>query len=106
MKATVATASALILTACSVQHQPSAAAQAKPYVIGMGDIMLLNQLHHEKLWFAGTAGNWPLAATKLDELHGGFGRVETYHPAFKKKPTAPAIDEFMSECRWPNSTKR
>lgn len=97
MKAKLTGAAALLLmTACAVkQPAPDQAAQTKPYVIGMGDIMLTNQLHHSKLWFAGSAGNWPLAKYELGELHGGFARVATYHPTFKKKPTGPLVDEFV-----------
>ncbi|HEY7808536.1 MAG TPA: hypothetical protein VIC34_15170 [Croceibacterium sp.] len=96
-KLVVGAVAATILTAgCAVkQPPPDQSPQAKPYVIGMGDIMLTNQLHHSKLWFAGTAGNWPLAKYELGELHGGFARVATYHPTFKKKPTGPLVDEFV-----------
>jgi hypothetical protein len=101
MKATVvgaAAAAALLLAGCSVKRteEPESDHHAKPYIIGMGDIMLQNQLHHTKLWFAGTAGNWPLARYETGELHGGFERIATYHPTFKKKPTGPLADEFVS----------
>jgi hypothetical protein len=89
-------AALLLLGGCTVQREPSSPPKPKPFVIGMGDIMLLNQLHHDKLWFAGTAGNWPLAQYEAGELRGGFERVRQYHPTFKKKPTAPAIDEFIT----------
>jgi hypothetical protein len=90
-----AVAAALLLAGCQQQASAPKQDEPKPYIIGMGDIMLLNQLHHSKLWFAGSAGNWPLAKYELGELHGGFERVATYHPTFKKKPTGPLVDEFV-----------
>jgi hypothetical protein len=38
----------------------------------LGEIMTLQQLRHVKLWFAGRAGNWPLADYELAELNEGF----------------------------------
>jgi hypothetical protein len=92
-----AVAMALLATGCSVKKTDAAAPDhAKSFVIGMGDIMLQNQLHHTKLWFAGTAENWPLAKYELGELHGGFDRVATFHPKFKRRPTGPLVDEYVS----------
>jgi len=42
---------------------------------GLGEIMTLQQLRHIKLWFAGRAGNWPLADYELGELNEGFDDV-------------------------------
>src|SRR5580658_3550722 len=44
-------------------------------VPGLGEIMTLQQLRHIKLWFAGRAGNWPLADYEIDELNEGFEDV-------------------------------
>jgi hypothetical protein len=44
-------------------------------VPGLGEIMTLQQLRHIKLWFAGRAGNWPLADYEVDELNEGFEDV-------------------------------
>ncbi len=56
------------------QPEQSAAPQtaSKP---GLGEIMSLQQMRHSKLWFAGRAGNWPLANYEIDELNEGFGDV-------------------------------
>jgi hypothetical protein len=35
---------------------------------GLGDLMLMIQVHHTKLWFAGKEGNWPLAQFEHDEI--------------------------------------
>ena len=37
--------------------------------------MTLQQLRHIKLWFAGQAGNWPLADYEIGELGEGFDDV-------------------------------
>jgi hypothetical protein len=42
---------------------------------GLGEIMSLQQMRHIKLWFAGQAGNWPLADYEIGELNEGFEDV-------------------------------
>ena len=79
----------MALAACNMQpaQAPAAAPAAAPpaapaepaYIPGLGEIMTLNQMRHTKLWFAGQAGNWGLAAygskscTRLDD-------AATFHP--------------------------
>jgi hypothetical protein len=41
----------------------------------ISDIMTLQQQRHIKLWFAGHAGNWPLADYEVDKLKDGFDDV-------------------------------
>jgi len=53
---------------------------------GLGEIMSVNQMRHAKLWFAGEAGNWPLAAYEVDELSEGFDDVVRLHPTHKDSP--------------------
>ncbi len=48
---------------------------SEPYEPGLGEIMALQQMRHIKLWFAGRAGNWPLADYEIDELKDGFDDV-------------------------------
>jgi hypothetical protein len=63
-------------TAANAQDtvKPAAAPQqaSAPEPPGLGEIMTLQQLRHIKLWFAGRAGNWPLADYELGELNEGF----------------------------------
>jgi hypothetical protein len=47
----------------------------EPSEPSIGDIMALQQMRHLKLWFAGRAGNWPLADYEIDKLKGGFDDV-------------------------------
>ena len=98
MLAGSALVAALLVAGCSFKTGEDAKeTDAKPYVIGMGEIMAANQMRHAKLWFAGSASNWELAQYEVDELKEGFGDVKSFHPTFKRMPTAPLIDEFIAE---------
>lgn len=77
----------------------AATAQAAdgPYVPGMGEIMAATQMRHAKLWFAGQAGNWPLASYELDEIEEGLGDAVKYHPIFKQDaPVAAMLDKYTA----------
>ena len=52
----------------------------EPYTPGLGETMTLQQMRHSKLWFAGQASNWDLAAYELKELREGFDDVVKFHP--------------------------
>jgi hypothetical protein len=67
------------------------------YTPGLGEIMTLTQMRHVKLWLAGKAGNWPLAAYELDELEEGFADAARLHPTHKSapRPLTELIPEFM-----------
>lgn len=41
----------------------------------LSEIMVRQQMRHIKLWFAGDAGNWPLADYEIDQLKDGFDDV-------------------------------
>jgi hypothetical protein len=73
--ATVAGVFLLSLTAANAQDAtkpgaPPAATESNGP--GLGEIMSVQQMRHIKLWFAGRAGNWPLADYEVDELKEGF----------------------------------
>jgi hypothetical protein len=61
--------------------------------------MTLTQMRHAKLWLAGQAGNWPLAAYELDELGEGLADAVRFHPTHKSspRPLAELVPEFMDE---------
>lgn len=77
---------ALALSAAGCGRAPG----SDGYVPGLGEIMTLVQMRHAKLWFAGQAGNWPLARYELDELAEGFRDAAGYHPTHKDSPVAIA----------------
>lgn len=88
----------LTVTACgrapapassAATNAPAASTAAEPFVPGLGEIMSLQQMRHVKLWLAGKAGNWKLAAYEVDELGEGFDDVVRLHPTHKDSPVAP-----------------
>ena len=67
-----------VVLAIPVAHAQDASTQSgagEPSEPSIGDIMALQQMRHIKLWFAGRAGNWPLADYEIDKLKGGFDDV-------------------------------
>ena len=62
---------------------------SEPFVPGLGELMSLQQMRHTKLWFAGQAGNWPLATYEIEELGEGFDDIVRFHPTHKDSPVAP-----------------
>ncbi len=53
------------------------------YVPGLGEIMTQIAMRHTKLWFAGTAQNWDLAAYEIKELEEGFEDAGKFHPTLE-----------------------
>lgn len=74
----------LPLVGCSMSNPETAEAH---YVPGLGEIMAATATRHSKLWFAGQAQNWALAAYELDELHEGFDDAAKFHPTHKQIST-------------------
>ena len=73
-------AAALFVTLAARAQQPAApqgqaAPAAEPYRPSLSDIMAQQQRRHIKLWYAGHAGNWPLASYEIGELSDGFDDV-------------------------------
>jgi len=69
---------ALVLLTPNARSEDASAqspAAGEPYEPGIGDIMAQQQERHIKLWFAGRAGNWPLADYEVDQLREGFADV-------------------------------
>jgi len=77
-------------TACSQESEA--------YEPGLGEIMSLTSMRHQKLWFAGQAGNWRLAAYELDELQEGFADAVRFHPTHKDaaRPLTELVPEFTA----------
>jgi len=97
---TLAMAALLPCVACG--RRPSSASASGPseaYIPGLGEIMSLQQMRHVKLWLAGQAENWELAAYETDELSEGFDDIVKFHPTHKDSPVAPrdAIPRMMTQ---------
>src|SRR5438132_3287350 len=80
---------ALVSAACRQPAPTASNAAAEAYAPGLGEIMTLQQMRHTKLWLAGEAGNWDLAAYEIKELGEGFDDVVKFHPTHEESPVAP-----------------
>jgi len=84
--ATMAALVAALALAGAMTSRPTAADEESnanasgPYMQGLGEFMLAGQLHHNKLWFAGDAGNWDLAGYEIDELKENLSNGAKYYP--------------------------
>jgi hypothetical protein len=89
-----------LVSGCNRPRQPRPAPTATDpvYTPGLGEIMTLTQMRHTKLWFAGQAGNWPLAAYEMDELREGMEDAVVFHPTHKDSPLPipDLIDKIMT----------
>jgi hypothetical protein len=66
-------------------------AAKEPYVPGLGEFMTLTQLRHAKLWYAGKAKNWDLAAYEIDELKEGLEDAARLHATHDGMPIGEMI---------------
>ena len=72
-------------------------ADPAPFNPQMSALMnMLIQPRHVKLWLAGKAENWPLAAYALKELRQGFFVVSHAVPRWKGLPVPDLVDAAMS----------
>lgn len=67
------------------------------YRPGLGDLMHALQLRHAKLWFAGSASNWELAAFELEEIQENLERVTRWHADNKEVPVPASIKAYMRD---------
>ena len=65
---------AIAIAGCLLAVSVSSAEEAND--ANIGDIMASQQERHLKLWFAGRAGNWPLADYEIGKLKDGFDDVD------------------------------
>jgi hypothetical protein len=73
-------------------------AEPSPFNPQMSALMnMLIQPRHAKLWLAGKAENWPLAAYALKELRQGFFVVSHAVPRWKGLPVPDLVDAAMSQ---------
>src|SRR6516225_9130903 len=82
------------------QPSPPASAPAqelpKSYLPGLGEFMGRIQTDHAKLWLAGQARNWELAAYQLNELKEVFSDVQDLVPRYQNIPVGEMIDAIMT----------
>jgi hypothetical protein len=86
---------AIVMAAADTGLATGVTAPAQPaesYAPGLGDFMTAYvQPHHIKLWLAGSAGNWRLAAYESAELGETFDDISTYQAAWKSVPVAELV---------------
>lgn len=65
----------------------------------LGELMMLQQARHTKLWLAGQAENWALADYELEELDEGFDAIVKFHPKHNGSPVDPrdAIPRMITQ---------
>ena len=68
----------------------------KVYMPGLGEFMLVIQVHHAKLWLAAKARNWPLATYQLSEMKEVFSDVEDLVPTYKSVPVGQMIEAITT----------
>lgn len=82
------------------------------YRPGLEELMSDIQLHHAKLWFAGTNSNWPLAYFELGEIRETMrtaASLETNRPEIRQLPMIyPSLDSVANaiNLREPDQFKR
>jgi hypothetical protein len=68
---------------------------ADSYKPGFGEFMSIVQVHHEKLWFAGTNANWPLADFEVHEIEEIFEDLKQFHAERKESELLGMMDPAL-----------
>jgi len=61
------------------------------YKPGFGEFMTNIQIHHAKLWFAGTNQNWKLAQFEIQEIKESLEDIQKYQLEREETKTLPII---------------
>lgn len=82
------------------------------YRPGLGEFMSGIQVHHNKLWFAGSNANWALANFELQEIQEAIDDIKEYNtdrPETKEigmiKPALDSLNESIKQEDLPNFKK-
>ncbi len=63
---------------------------------GLHSLMMEMEHRHAALWFAGEAGNWPLADYFLHEFEELVEDIEELHPTYRGIPVAEMLAEMTT----------
>jgi hypothetical protein len=77
-------------------HEDKAAPAVKSYIPGLEQFMTFIQGEHAKLWYAGRARNWPLAAYELGEIKEVMSDAQDVVPTFRDLPLADMLDAVIT----------
>ena len=86
---------AALAQAAKPEH-PDGKPAVQNYIPGLEVFMTFIQGEHAKLWYAGRAGNWPLAAYELGEIKEVMSDVQDLVPTFKDLPLADMLDAVIT----------
>jgi len=98
---------AMAAAACAVASLTALADDQKPppaqpvYTPRLNNIMILTQLGHFKLWYAGAVQNWPLANYELEQIRASIRLAKTLYPDSDKsnmdtmRPAAEDLDKAI-----------
>jgi len=94
---------AIAAAACAAVSLPVLAEDQKPanseqgYTPRLNSLMILTQLGHFKLWYAGAVQNWPLANYELAQIRANIVDAKRLYPDNSKSNMSmmtPAADEL------------
>jgi cytochrome c553 len=97
--AAVACAAACLTALADDQKSPPG---QQVYTPRLNNIMILTQLGHFKLWYAGAVQNWPLANYELEQIRASTRLAKTLFPDSDKsnmdtmKPAAEDLDNAIN----------
>ena len=97
--AIAAAACAAASLAAFADEKPAPAQQG--YTPRLNNIMILTQLGHFKLWYAGAVQNWPLASYELEQIRASISLAKTLYPDSDKsnmdtmRPAAEDLDKAI-----------
>jgi len=78
------------------QEKKDAEPATKTYVPGIEQFMNATQTEHAKLWFAGSARNWELAAYQLGEIKEIMSDIGELYQKFKDLPLDKMLDDVIT----------
>lgn len=78
----VAACAAASLAALADEQKPAPAHEA--YTPRLNSLMILTQLGHFKLWYAGAVQNWPLASYEMAQIRANMVDARKLHPDSSK----------------------
>jgi len=98
MIAAAALSAMLAALPAGAQSQQSASKVEVPksYIPGLEQFMGVILTEHAKLWYAGSARNWDLAAYQLGEIKEVISDVQDLVPRFKDLPLADMLDAVIT----------
>ena len=91
------TLSAAMVSGTPAQQAPPSSPQAEAVVLGMDDLMtMLVQPRHVRLYYAGKAQNWELAAAEARNLRNSLTHIAAGIPTYLGNDVNQAVTGFLT----------